>query len=266
MKQIARFLIFGALVSAAAGCADTTPKSIAASNEVFGTTSGGARGVAGEDDRWASITLDQRQQQEVQIIFREMVGEPVAPLRPATCGIRFEDVPRAIINAAPKVEMAVLRGGMLPAEVRVDYVDSLGRGSVAVVKLRGLGPLASVTYDVAGTDVAHARAALTIAIQQRLDALDAACDSERAETIVRDEIQSAQGVVGQVEFVPDRYRYTVLMLDEQEVDIVIRREPPPKMVSWTVSAGLFGDDRRGDALGRALDAALRAWGAVPEPE
>lgn len=266
MKQIARFLASGAFVLAALGCADSSPKPIAAGNEVFGTAPEGGRGIAGEDDRWAAIALDSRQQKDVQAIFHEMVEGPVAPLRPATYGIRFEDVPRAIINAAPKVEMAVLRGGLLPAEVRVDYVDNLGRGSVAVVKLRTLGPMASVTYDVAGTDVADARAALTIAIQRRLDAFDPSCDSAQAEKIVRDEIQSARGVIGQVELLPDRYRYTVLMLDEQEVDIVIRREPPPKMVSWTVTAGLFGDDQRGQALGRALDSALRAWGSIPEPE
>ena len=248
------------------GCADTRPASIAASNEVFGPTSVAGGGVDRIDDRWAAVALDARQGDEVHAIFREMVEGPVEPLRPAPHGIRFEDVPRAILNAAPTVEMAVMSGGLLPEEVRVDYRDALGRRAAVVVELRPLGAMVSVSYDVAGGDAADDRAGLTIEIQRILDDLEVDPDSPRTIRIVRREIESIGGVVEDVDVVPERYRYTVLMLDEQEVDIVIRREPPPRIVSWSTTAGLFGDDARGEALGRALESALRAWGRVPESD
>ena len=248
------------------GCADTRPPSIAASNEVFGPTSVGGQGVDGIDDRWAAVTLDARQGDEVHAIFREMVEGPVEPLRPAPHGIRFEDVPRAILNAAPKVEMAVMSGGLLPEQVRVGYHDDLGRRAAVVVDLRALGAMVSVSYDKAGVDVADDHLPLMIEIQRILDDLEVDFDSTRTIRIIRREIESIGGTVEDVDVVPERYRYTVLMLDEQEVDIVIRREPPPRILSWSATAGLFGNDARGAALGRELESTLRAWGRIPEPE
>ena len=265
MKPLAHTCLY-LILTGSVGCGGTETTSIAGSNEVFGKVDPSNRGVAGEDDRWASIALDETQRREVRTILGDMVEGPVQPLRPATYGIRFEDGPRAMINAAPRVEMAVLRGGLLPGEVRATFLDRRGRRATATIALRSPGPMASVAYDVPGVDSAADRAELTIDVQQAIEISPTDCDRDGAEAILRREIEDAGGVVQGVESIPDRYHYTVLMIDEQEVDIVIRREPPPKIVSWTVTAGIFGDDDRGKDLGRELDRALRAWGRIPEPE
>ena len=254
------------VLTGSVGCGGSETASIAGSNEVFGKIDPSNRGVAGEDDRWASITLDPTQQGEVRTILADMVQGPVEPLRPATYGIRFRDVPRAMITAAPRVEMAVLRGGLLPGEVQVRFLDRRGRPATATIALRPAGPMASVAYDVPGGDSANDRAELTIDVQRAIEISSTDCDRDGAEAILRREVKAAGGVVQGVESIPDRYHYTVLMIDEQEIEIIIRREPPPKIVSWTVTAGIFGDDDRGNDLGRELDRALRAWGRIPEPE
>ena len=54
-------------------------------------------------------------------------------------------------------------------------------------------------------------------------------------------------------------------LDEQEMDVVVRREPAPKVLSWSVDVGLFGDRDAAESFGVVFEDALRAWGATPEP-
>ena len=65
---------------------------------------------------------------------------------------------------------------------------------------------------------------------------------------------------------PDRYRYTMLMLDELEAVIEIRREPPPAIISLTATAGFFGKPEVADALAEAMMTALREWGQDLEPQ
>lgn len=264
MTRAGRVLLLLLTPAVLMACAGPKPTSIAGSNEVFGSVDPESAGTPGADDRWAAITLDARQRREVEDILEDMVERPVPPLRSAPYGVRFEDVPRAMINAAPKVEMAVLRGGFLPGEVRAKYRDSLGRAAIAKIIIRKQGSIASVAYDVPGSDAADARAEVTIAIQRVIDASPNRMDSQRAGGILTKEIALARGTQESIQVVPDRYRYTMLMIDGQEAIIEIRREPPPEIVSWTVSAGIFGDDDRGASLGRALEEALKAWGRIPD--
>ncbi|MEE2973069.1 MAG: hypothetical protein VX672_08085 [Planctomycetota bacterium] len=255
-----------ALLLLGAGCASEPPRPpAAASNEVFDDRIGGRSPVI--DDRWASITLDENQRIEVRRTLREGAHGPISPLIPATHGMRFEDVPRAIINAAPKVEMAILRQAFVPAEVAAEYRDRQGRRATARILLRSRGPVAAVSYRISGDEIARSRSRQLIDLNERLAFAarpDRSLGPESATAILRASLRSQGAGVEQVTFIPDRYRFTLLMLDEQEAELEVRREPPPRQLSWTASAGLFGDPERSAALGRELEETLRAWGRVPE--
>ena len=248
------------------GCASKPPPPpAAASNEIFDDRIGGSSPVV--DDRWASITLDENQQIEVRQAFGDLVHGPVSPLAPAAHGMRFEDVPRAMINAAPKVEMAILRQAFVPAEVTAEYHDRLGRRATARIVLRSRGPIAEVTYRIPGDEITRSRSRQLIDLNERLAFAarpDRSLEPESATAILKASLRSQGAGVDRVDLIPDRYRFTLLMLDEQEAKLEVRREPPPRQLSWTASAGLFGDSERSAALGRALEDALRAWGRVPE--
>ena len=253
------------------GCSSKPPSiPAAASNEVFGTGPDSIPGgPAGIDDRWASATLDDRQRAEVKASLREMVHGPTPPLEKAPYGIRFEDVPRAMINAAPRVEMAILSRLFLPAEVTVIFDDHKGREASASIVSRPRGALVSVEYLVSGVDVAEAKSLLLLDLYRRLDEdiqpshEDQATSS--AEAILRASIRSRHGRVKSSSMEPDRYRYTMLMLDELEAVIEIRREPDPKVISWKATAGFFGRPEVAARLGEALMVALRGWGQDLEP-
>lgn len=109
--------------------------------------------------------------------FRSIVSGTVAPLAPATFGVRFGDVPRAIESAARIVEMAVVS----------------------------------------------------------------------------------------VETKPNRYEIGLLMLDSQPARIVVERVQGEQVLRYEIEAGLFGDVEVAQRLGRAFEAALHEWGAVPRP-
>lgn len=266
LRVPAVWALLSALPFAGVGCASKPPSPpAAASNEVFDGSVGGSS--PGIDDRWASITLDESQEAEVREAFRDLVHGPVSPLRAAEHGVRFEDVPRAIINAAPKVEMAVLRQAFVPAEVVAEYDDRLGRRATARIVLRSRGPIAEVTYRIPGDEISRSRSRQLIDLNERLAfaaSSDRSIGPESARAILKASLRSQGGEIDRVTFVPDRHRFTLLMLDEQEAQLEVRREPPPRQLSWTASAGLFGDPERSEALGRALEEALRSWGRVPE--
>lgn len=269
---------FGAFVSmllvpiAIFGCGSPPPPPAAASNEMFdgGVVSTDHRdGASPIDDRWASIVLDGEQASAVRSTFRELVPGPVDPLEPALHGIRFDDVPRAMITAAPRIETAVLRSAFEPARVSASYLDVRGRRATASISLRMRGPVASVDYRVPGDDVAAVRSSQLVDLEKRLvDSTwrsDAELTVDGAEAILRASIRANRGRIDSIDLDPEQYRYTLLMLDEQEMDVVVRREPAPKVLSWSVDVGLFGDRDAAKSFGVVFEDALRAWGATPEP-
>ena len=254
------------------GCGSPPPPPAAASNEMFdgGVVSTDHRdGASAIDDRWASIVLDGEQESAVRKTFRELVQGPVDSLEPALHGIRFDDVPRAMITAAPRIETAVLRSAFEPARVSASYLDVRGRRATASISLRMRGPVASVDYRVPGDDVAAVRSSQLVDLEARLvDSTwrsDAELTVDGAEAILRASIRANRGRIEAIDLDPEQYRYTLLMLDEQEMDVVVRREPPPKILSWSVDVGLFGDRDAAESFGVAFEDALRAWGATREP-
>lgn len=251
------------------GC-EAPPPPAAASNEVFGDGIVTTRDQgAGIDDRWASIVLDEDQREEIRLILEESVSGPVEPLVPARDGVRFEDTPRAMITAAPKVEMALLSTEHVPATAFATYRDSRGRQAVASIRIRERGPIAAIDYRVPGSDVARARAGQLIDIQDRLGTAIAQSgpgfDVRSAEAMLRASIRSKRGTLVSSRIEPEQYRMKLLMLDEQEATIVVRRVPPPLVVSVSAEAGMFRNDARAEALARAFDLQLRAWGRMRQP-
>ena len=202
-------------------------------------------------------------------LLEKMVHGPTPNLEQAPHGIRFEDVPRAMINAAPTVEMAILSQSFHPAEVTVSFDDHRGRRASASIVLRTRGPRVSVTYRVPGSDTTQAKSRLLIDVFGRLPGSVGRAPEpltlDSAEAILRAAIRSNHGRIESHSWEPDRYRYTMLMLDELEADIEIRREPAPTILSWTATAGLFGRPEIAARLGDALMVALRAWGKDFEP-
>jgi hypothetical protein len=251
-----------------AGCAAGSRPPAAASNEDFsdGTTRAGLPSEV--DDRWASVTLDASQRSEVRTILAEAAQDPysVRTLVPARYGVRFEDVPHAMLNAAPKVEMAVLRQEHLPPEVDLNIRDSAGRSAMVLVDCRERGAIATVSYRIPGGDIGLARAELLAAVREVLDAApDVADPTPLIDPLVNALVRTGATIDGW-EVRPERYRYTLLMLDEQEATIEIRREPAPKVVSWTATAGTFPRPEIASRLGEAFMDRLRAWGRVPRAD
>ena len=188
--------IFAILI---AGCGSKPPPvPAAASNEVFGTSPGATPvGPQGIDDRWASVTLDDQQRAQVNASFRDLIHGPTPRLEKAPYGIRFEDVPRAMINAAPRVEMAILSQAFLPAEVTLVFDDHMGREASASFSLRARGALASVEYLVPGVDVAEAKSRLLLDLYRRLaeeiDQNQGKLTPSFAEAILRASVRSKHG-------------------------------------------------------------------------
>jgi hypothetical protein len=248
-----------------AGCSKPPRPPAAASNEDFST--GAARkGLPSEvDDRWASIVFDGAQQAEVRTIFVEAAegsGE-VEPLVPAAHGVRFEDVPHAMLNAAPKVEMAILRSRLLPPTIELDIRDAAGRAATLTVRCRHRGTLASMAYRIPGDDVMLAQAEILAAVNEIVLQPEASSDPEQLANPLAHALAELGATIRGQEILPERYRYTLLMLDEEEATIEIRREPAPIMVSWTATAGTFGRPAIAQRLGETFMECLRAWGEVP---
>ncbi len=240
----------------------------AASNEDFST--GTSRdGLPTEvDDRWASIVLDDQQRAEVRTILVEAAQDPgdVRPLVPAAHGVRFEDVPHAMLNAAPMVEMAILRAEHLPPTIRVDIRDAAGRMATVEILCRPRGTLATISYRIPGLDVMGDRGLILAAVNEVVLSPGASSEpQELADPLAHALAELGVTILDQT-IMPERYRYTLLMLDEQEATIEIRREPPPIAVSWTATAGTFPRPEIAKRLGETFMDRLRAWGEVPRVE
>ena len=247
-----------------AGCSTPERPPAAASNEDFSGTA-----VAGGtfDDRWASITLDDARRSEIRTILAEAAQDPgaVEPLTPAPHGVRFEDIPRAMVNAAPKVEMAILRTEHLPPTIEIDVRDAAGRLATVKVRCRARGPLTSMAYRIPGSDVALERGELLAAVDAALFGQpDGADPADLVDPLVQALVDHGARIDDR-RLLPERYRFTLLMLDEQEAVLEIRREPAPTIVSWTATAGTFPRPGIAQRLGETFMNCLRAWGEVPGP-
>lgn len=244
------------------GCAGPEPPPAASSNEMFPVASPFLEGEPELDDRWSSVVLDPAQNAEVRRILADAADgvEGLEPLGPAPNGIRFEDVPRAMLNTAPKVEMAILRSEHLDPEIVVDFDDAAGRAAIATIRFGTRGPLASIVHRIPGSDAAPERARIQAAIERLLRAwpIDAT-PGLVVEDVVR-VLADGGAIVSDRTIRPERWRYTLLMLDEQEATIEIRRAPPPTMVEWTATAGIFPRPEIARKLGETFMDCLRAWG------
>ena len=279
--RLIRFSTTGFLVSAAAlilgGCRGTPPPA-AASNENFAGS--GVLSAPGIDDRWASVVLDEAARREVLAALRDAVSGETTPLRAAEFGVRFEDVPRAILTAAPTIEMAVVKQALTPAMASVNFLDPSGLEAVASIDLRRMTAIANVEYLIPGDDVALLRASLLDSINGLLWSNDtffaggtahrraSAREGEegvQAIQILEEAVRRAGGTIGDRAFKPERYRIDLSMLDDQPARIEVQRESDPQVLSWKVWAGTFPMPEKAAALGAAFDEALRAWGRTPSP-
>ena len=266
----------GSIGFAGVGCT-SRPTPASASNEVLGNRPETGVGLPGSDDRWASATLDDRQLEEVRRILRSTVTGDPPPLEAAAYGIRFEDVPRAILTAAPEVEMAITSQRLNPAVATVRFKDGGGRLGTAKIELRRMSTLASVEF-LTGVDAASLR--MQRAIERGIRASEgfigrstddrrrsATALKEGAEAIAIPEVavREAGGTGEAREHDPERYEIGLLMLDNQPARLVVRRVPGSAVLSWKAWAGIFGDETKAEALGRAFEAALRAWAKIPRP-
>lgn len=258
------------------GCTSEPPPA-ASSNTLLGDRPESGVGLPGGDDRWASATLDAGQREEVRRVLRStVVGDP-PPLEPAPHGVRFEDVSRAILTAAPEVEMAILSQRPIPAVATVRFRHADGRVGTAKIEFGRMNTLASVEF-LAGTDADAVR--IQRAIERGVRASDghvgrSATTRRRSVTsskegvegiaILEAAVRDAGGTVESREFEPERHEIDLLMLDNQPARLVVRREPDPTILSWKAWAGTFGDESKAEALGRAFETALHAWGKVPQP-
>lgn len=259
-----------------AGCTSEPPPA-SASNRVLADLPESGVGLPGGDDRWASATLDGRQREAVLQVLRSTVDGDPPPLEPATHGVRFEDVPQAILTAAPEVEMAILGQHLEPAVATVRFKDREGRIGTAKIEFRRMNTLASVRF-LNGTDGDALR--IQQAIERGVRASDghagrstasrrrsvtSSKEGDEGLAILEAVVHDAGGTVESREYDPERYEIDLLMLDNQPARLVVRREPDPAVLSWKAWAGTFPDESKAEALGRAFEAALHAWAKIPQP-
>ncbi len=267
-----------AIASAIGGCG-ADPQPAAASNEDF-TGSGLESASNVIDDRWASVVLDASQRAEVRDILRGAVSGETVPLGTAVFGIRFEDVPRAILTAAPTVEMAVMRQAFIPAIASVTFRDAFGQEAVASIDLGRMTALSTVRYLVPGDDVARPRSRMLDAINgllwsdgnffagstaHRLASARAEVEGVEALRILKEAVEEAGGTLLSSAFEPEKYEIDLLMLDDEPARLEVRREPDPRVLSWTAHAGTFSSPEKASDLGSAFEKALREWGRTPMP-
>ena len=270
-------LVAGLLAALVGTGCRSEPAPAAASNRAIGPRTASGVGLPGEDDRWASATLDHRRRDEVRRALRSAVTGRTLPLEPARYGIRFEDVPRAVFTAAPVVEMAITSERRVPAFASVRFTDGNGRTGTAEAELRRTGVIVSVEF-IDGVDAEAARIRQSIERSLRSDASGvggsnagdrdstvAANDGAGLLTVLVDGVRKSGATVDAREWHPERYEIDLLMLDNEPARLVVRREPDPVVLSWEAWAGTFPNGPAAEGLGRAFMAALRGWGAVSEP-
>ena len=281
LRQLLFCLATGFLVSSPTlmlgGCSGNPPPA-AASNENF--TASGATSAPGMDDRWASIVLDAAQQREVQDALRDAVFGETPPFRAAEFGVRFEDVPRAILIAAPTVEMAVMKQTFVPSIASLTFLDPSGQEAVASIVLGRMTAIARVKYLVPGDNVSERTSSMLDAINGLLWSNDiffagssvdrrvsarAGVEGVQAVRILEAAVKKSGGTPLVSAFEPEKYRIDLLMLDDQPARIDVRREPDPTVLSWKAWAGTFSMPAKAAALGAAFDDALREWGRIPSP-
>ncbi|HAC09135.1 MAG TPA: hypothetical protein DCG14_05715 [Phycisphaerales bacterium] len=272
-----QLLFAGVWISLTAVGCGSEPAPASASNEFLGDRPDSGVNIAGEDDRWASAAPDEQQFEEVRRALRDVVAGNPPPLEVAPHGIRFEDVPQAILTAAPEVELAITGQRLNPAVATVRFKDGAGRAGTAKIELRRTRTLVSIAF-LTGMDADSLR--IQQAVERRIRSSSgyvgrSTADRRRSSTeskegteaiaILEEAVRNSGGTVDSREFEPEIYEIDLLMLDNQPARLVVRREPDPKVLSWKAWAGIFGDATKAESLGRAFGEALRAWGKVPQP-
>jgi hypothetical protein len=261
-------LALGSVLLMAGACSSPPRPPAAASNEDFSSGTARESLSAEVDDRWAAIVLDEQQQAEVRTILVETAQDPgdIQPLVAAAHGVRFEDVPHAMLNAAPMVEMAILRSEHLPPSIDLQVRDAAGRMATVEVRCRPRGTLAMISYRIPGLDVMGDRGQILAAVNEVVLEPGAPSEPQKLADPLAHALAELGVTILDQTIMPERYRYTLLMLDEQEATIEIRREPPPIAVSWTATAGTFPRPEIAKRLGETFMDRLRAWGEVPRVE
>jgi hypothetical protein len=261
-------LALGSVLLMAGACSSPPRPPAAASNEDFSSGTARESLSAEVNDRWAAIVLDEQQQAEVRTILVETAQDPgdIQPLVAAAHGVRFEDVPHAMLNAAPMVEMAILRSEHLPPSIDLQVRDAAGRMATVEVRCRPRGTLAMISYRIPGLDVMGDRGQILAAVNEVVLEPGAPSEPQKLADPLAHALAELGVTILDQTIMPERYRYTLLMLDEQEATIEIRREPPPIAVSWTATAGTFPRPEIAKRLGETFMDRLRAWGEVPRVE
>lgn len=242
----------------------------AASNELFSPTQ--AFGPSGPElvaqqpslnDVMASRVLSSRERAQVWAALGSVVSGKVVPLEPAKYGMRFSDVPRAVVTAASEVEMAVLSTQHHWPRVSVDYTDRDGYQATLEVDLDGRSGVISVTYRVPNESSRLARAEVLAAMSNELARIDT-LTSENVLASATNVLSSNGAEVLETQEFPERYQIDLLMLDSQPAGLEATRIDTSEVLQWRVWAGVFPRKEPARELGRAFESAMRAWGSVPE--
>jgi len=216
------------------------------------------------NDKISNRVLDKQELNEVRAILESVVQGDVLPMKSAANAIRFEDSPRAMTSAAKIVEMAILSS--VREWPRIEFLLSAPNGVVIplVVTIKEKRALVrpSITTDDPGIRRIHAQiaAAMTRAfIRSHLD------DPIHIETLGRDVIAEQGLELTEVRSIPERYIFDLTMLDGQPAQLIVTRRPKPRVASWEITVGLFGDPAVHQSLDKAFTREMYAWGSVLRP-
>ena len=176
--------------------------------------------------------------------------------------------------------MAVMKQTFIPAIASVTFRDALGREAVASIDLDRMTAISKVRYLVPGDDVAGSGSRMLDTINDLLwsnETFFAGSTTHRrasareevegveALRILETAVEDAGGTPLSSVFEPEKYEIDLLMLDDQSARLEVRREPDPRVLSWTAKAGTFPLSEKASNLGSAFEKALREWGRTPTP-
>ena len=268
-QKSAVFVVIASIGAAAlVGCShssDAQLNSAFSPTQTFGPS--GDELVAKEpalNDRISNRVLDQTESDEVVVILESVVHGDVLPMRPAVNGIRFEDSPRAMTSAAKIVEMGILSTDHEWPRVEFSFSNTAGASIPLVVTLKNKRALVrpGITTDDSKIRRDHAEVA---AAMTRAFIRSNPGDAFKVEELGRKVISEAGMQVVDVQSVPEKYVFNLIMLDGQPAELIVTRESLSGMASWETRAGLFNDSQVKESLEKAFASEMRAWGRILRP-